>query len=148
MSIRTPILVKSITNTATTGTTNYDFNLPQDCDSVAVKIYTSTFTGTNPTLDVYVQTTDDGGTTWYDLAHSPQLVAAVTKQNANWIFVSNAGHKIANSVSGASTLGAGVTSGVPILSQFMRVAVIIGGTQVANAGTEIRVYAANQSARP
>ncbi len=145
MAIRNPILVKSITNTATSGTTNYDFFIPQDTDSVTVKLYTGTFTGTNPTLDVYVQTTDDGGVTWYDLGHFAQLVADVTKQNANWMTFSTNTAFIAPSVSGASTLGAGKAAPVPILSTLMRVAVIVGGTLVANAGTEVRVYSASQA---
>ena len=147
MAIRRPNLVKSITNTATTGTTNYNFVVPQDCDSLVVKLYTGTFTGTNPTLDVYVQTTDDGGATWYDVAHFPQLVAAVTKNNANWAVIGTQTSFVTNSVSGASTLGAGKNATIGLLSEFVRVAVIIGGTQVANAGTEIRVYANSQSGR-
>lgn len=149
MAIRFPLqVVKSITNTATTGTTNYDFFLPQDCDSIAVKLYTGTFTGTSPTLNVFVQTTDDGGTTWYDLIHLPQLVAAVTKNNANWATAGvSTGFSVA-SASGCSTLGVsgiGAVAAIPILSRNMRVAVIIGGTQVVNSGTEIRVYANSQS---
>ena len=146
MSIRTPLqVVKSITNTAVTGTTNYDFFLPQDTDTVVVKLYTGTFTGTSPTLNVYVQTTDDGGTTWYDLAHFAQLVAAVTKQNANWATIGVCNGFDNASVSGASTLGVGKVAPIPIMDKLMRVAVIIGGTQVVNAGTEIRVYASSQA---
>ena len=147
MAIRFPLQVlKSITNTAVTGTTNYDFFLPQDCDSVVVKLWTgATFTGTSPTLNVYVQTSDDGGTTWYDLVHFPQLVAAVTKQNANWATVGVNTGKATCSVSGTSTLGSALVAPLPIMSRNMRVAVIIGGTQVANDGVEVRVYANSQS---
>ena len=146
MALRFPLtVVKSITNTAATGTTNYDFFLPTDCDSVVVKLYTGVFTGTSPTLNVYVQTSDDAGTTWYDLVAFPQLVAAVTKQNANWATIGVATGKTTCSVSGSSTLAAPLVAPLPIMSKYMRVAVIIGGTQVVNAGTEVRVYANSQS---
>ena len=146
MSIRFPLqVVKSITNTATTGTTNYDFFLPQDCDSVVVKLYTGTFTGTSPTINVFVQTSDDGGTTWYDLAHFAQLVAEVTKQNANWVTLGVSNKSSNASVAGGSTLAVGLVSPIGILSRNMRVSCLVGGTQVVNTGIEIRVYANSQS---
>lgn len=147
MSIRFPLqVVKSITCTATTGTTNYDFFLPQDCDSIVVKYYTgATFTGTSPTCNVFVQTTDDGGTTWYDVVKFTQIVAAVTKTNAAWATIGVNTSRATASVSGCSTLTAGTQATLPILSRNMRIAVIVGGTQVANDGVEIRVYANSQS---
>lgn len=154
MAIRLPSVVKQITDTTTTGVTNYDFLLPQDTDNVVVKLYTGTFTGTNPTLDVYVQTTDDGGATWYDMGHFPQSVAAVSKSAAQWAFFSTLGGPkrtqgasvldIGNATS--SSIGVGQYTGLPLLGQLMRIAVKIGGTQVANAGTVITVLANNQSA--
>lgn len=147
MSIRFPLqTVKSITNTATTGTTNYPFLVPQDIDNLVVKLYTGTFTGTNPTLDVYVQTTDDGGTTWYDVAHFAQATAAISKQLAEWITIPvNLTTKTVPSTSGSSQLAASLVSPIPLLSKEVNIAVKLGGTQVANAGTEIRVYANSQS---
>ena len=148
MSIRFPLtVVKSITNTRTAaGTDNYAFFVPQDLDSLVVKLYTGTFTGTSPTIDVYVQTTDDGGTTWYDVAHFAQATAAIPKQLAEWVTIPvNSNIKSVPSTSGTSQLGASLISTVPLLSKEVNIAVKIGGTQVVNAGTEIRVYANSQS---
>lgn len=156
MAIRTPILVKSITDTNTSGVTNYDFFIPQDTDDVVVKLYTgATFTGTNPTLDVYVQTTDDGGATWYDVCHFPQLTAAALKAAAYWAFASAVGQ--AKRTQGASWLDIGVATssstgvaqytGLPLMSTFMRIAIKYGGTQVANTGVEVRVYANHQASK-
>jgi hypothetical protein len=149
MSIRQPLyVVKQITNTETSGTTNYDFMLPQDCDSVSVRAYTGTFTGTSPTIDIYVQTTPDGGSTWYDMVHMTQITAAVSKSLAQWARLGVSTQGTTTSTSGCSTLGSGLVSPLPILSQFMRIAVKLGGTQVVNAGTVIEVFANSQSARP
>lgn len=147
MSLRFPLtVVKSITNTRTSaGTDNYAFFLPTDLDSLVVKLYTGTFTGTSPTIDIWVQTSDDAGTTWYDVAHMTQLVAEVTKQNANWLSLPVVAHGTTTSVSGASTLAADKIATLPIMSKYMNIAVKIGGTQVVNAGVEIRVYANSQS---
>lgn len=147
MSIRFPLqVVKSITDTATTGTVNYPFLVPQDIDGVVVKVYTGTFTGTNPTLDVYFQTTDDGGTTWYDVAHFPQFTAAVTKQLANWITIPvNCNVKTVPSTSGTSQLAASLITPIPLLSKECNIVVKYGGTQLTNGGVEIRVLANSQS---
>lgn len=157
MSIRTPISVKSITDTNTSGTTNYDFYLPDDTDNITCKVYTgATFTGTNPTLDVYFMTTDDGGATWYDMGAIPQQTAAVTKTNALWAYFGVVGNP--KRTQGASVLDigsaptstttAGRYTGLPLLSKLVRVAIKYGGTQVANTGVEVRVYANSQSTRP
>lgn len=149
MSIRFPLsVVKSITDTATSGTVNYPFLVPQDTESLVVKVYTGTFTGTNPTLDVYFQTTDDGGTTWYDVAHFPQFTAAVSKTQANWITIPvTMNTKTVPSTAGCSTLAASLVSPIPLLSKECNIAVKYGGTQLANGGVEVRVYS-NSQARP
>jgi hypothetical protein len=148
MSIRFPLqVVKSITDTAVTGTVNYPFLVPQDIDSLIVKLYTgATFTGTNPTLDVYFQTTDDGGTTWYDVAHFAQFTAAISKQQANWITIPvNMNTKTVPSTAGSSTLAVGLVSPIPLLSRECNIIIKYGGTQVANTGVEVRVLANSQS---
>jgi hypothetical protein len=45
-----------------------------DLDSITV--YATLTGGTGGNLDVYLQTSWDGGTTWYDLVHFPQKAAA------------------------------------------------------------------------
>ena len=52
-----------------------------DCDSITV--VGSLVGATGGTLDVYIQTSHDGGTTWFDWAHFAQLAsgAAAIKQS-------------------------------------------------------------------
>lgn len=157
MSIRLPLTtVLSITDTATSGTVAYPFQAPQDTDNFVVKFYTgATFTGTNPTLDVYFQTSDDGGSTWYDVCNLGQIVAAVSAQNARWATVPVLGAMertqgasvLAIGAAAASTAATSAYTGIPALSAFNRIFLKYGGTQVANTtGVQVRVYANQQSA--
>lgn len=155
MSIRVPLkTVQQITDTTTSGVTGYTVILPQDTDSVVLKFYTGTFTGTNPTMDVYVQTTDDGGTTWYDCGNLGQITAAVSAQNARWAefrFIGSAPRTQGASVlaigaCAASTATSSQYTGLPLLSNVMRIYFKLGGTQVVNAGAIVNVLVAQQSA--
>jgi hypothetical protein len=151
MSIRFPLqTIKSIKDTGTTGSvTANTFILPQDCDSVVVKAYTgATFTGTNPTCQIWLQTTDDGGSTWYDVFSLPIITAAIDKAAALWGTATVLGQKSQGSVIGAatvSTLGSARQGGLPILSRLNRILITYGGTQLTNTGVEIRVMANSQS---
>ena len=66
-----------------------------------VAVVVSAVSGTSPTLDVYVQSSWDGGTNWYDIAASTQLTAA----SANLIPISSQGAPSApfNGTSGTQT---------------------------------------------
>lgn len=151
MAIRTPLqTVVSVTDTATTGTASYPFFAPQDIDSVVVKVTAAAFTGTNPTADIYIQTSDDGGTTWYDCANVGQVTAAIVNQNARFTVIPLAGSSLrglANFVGSvaASTTAAAQTTGLPILSKYCRIYYKYGGTQLANSGITTVVYAPTQS---
>lgn len=152
MSIRQPLVViKQVTDTGTSGTTAYPFFIPQDCDNIVIKVNTgATFTGTNPTCNVILQTSDDGGTTWYDCANVGTITAAVVAANALWasvpvsVAVARSGSIIG--AAGASTLAGAQQSGLPLLSQYARFTVTYGGTQLANTGVTVKVMANSQSA--
>jgi len=148
MAIRVPNKIFGWTNTrVTAGTDTYDFLLPQDCSGFTVQVYTGTFSGTNETADIYVQTSPDGGSTWYDMGHFPQIVAAVTKNGSMFAHFSTTRPEISGlsgSAIGAGTtsaLAAGEYSGVPILGRNTRILYTQAGTQMANAGTVINVFA-------
>lgn len=145
MSIRLP-LAKIAVFTATANETGagsalggiaYPFNIPQDTDNVVVKLTASVVGAYSAVL----QTTDDGGTTWYDVART-SVVSNANNTTATWIIGQTIGGGVATAQNGfptnsvmsvgirntaASTLGANQISGLPILSQQARLFVRITG---------------------
>ena len=53
-----------------------------DCE--ALTIITDLRGATGGTLDVYLQTSHDGGTTWFDFAHAAQLAAGAAQVREVW----------------------------------------------------------------
>lgn len=106
------------------------FTLPQDTDNVVVK-FTASIAGGGASATF--QTTDDGGTTWYDVART-SVVSNANNTTAQWLSIPVVGTGIAtganqlNSIlsvatgsAAASTLGQRQVSGLPILSPLNRV---------------------------
>lgn len=148
-------------NTGATSVVSKTFMLPQDLDNVLVKIPVASINGTNPTADVYLQTSDDGGTTFYDVLHMPTVTGTVTNASALWGSAPVNGMGIRSfsaSVGGMASilqitgnasvrgLAAGQVSGLPILGQFGRVQISYGGTIAANNGLQVQVKTNSQSA--
>lgn len=149
-------------NASTAGVAAYDFTLPQDTSNVVVK-FTASIAGAG--ASVTLQTSDDGGTTWYDVARSSVISNAVD-ENAEWVTGSTTAPGIGsrvygqNSVAGAtneavqlngigeaaaSALGQSETSGLPILGLVGRAAVIYSAGITSIINERIRVYANDQS---
>lgn len=135
---------------STAGGIAYPVTLPQDTDGVVVKFTASVVSGGYSAI---LQTTDDGGTTWYDVGRT-SVVTNANSANAEWLNVPVTGPGVGTAVtqttasvytasigkSPASALGGNRMSGLPILSQQARVFVIITGNITdANANT----YTAN-----
>ena len=128
MSLRYPATIKQFTATGTSGSNtftlqNLDFNV------IVAKLNDTTLAGTSPTLDVYLQTSDDGGVTFYDLAHFVQLTGTSGTANAYFAKIGDlkgSGGYIGTSVS--LTLGAGKVSGLPLLGYTMKAVWTYGGT--------------------
>ncbi len=136
------------------------FTILQDTDNIVVKMTSSTVSGG---MSAVLQTTDDGGTTWYDVART-SIVSNANNTTAEWISAPVAGFGVntqvkstvnAGSVLGgtigsaaASTLGSRQISGMPILSQQARVFVIITGnvTPATGSGTTVQVKVNSQAA--
>ena len=137
--------------------------LPQDTDNVVVKFTASTVGGG---VSALFQTTDDGGTTWYDVART-SVVSNANNANAQWlnIPISGQGFRSAaqaqTSVAGStnvavmlntigsansSTLSQSQVSGLPILSQKARVLLIITGDLTASTVLLTQVKVNSQSA--
>jgi hypothetical protein len=130
------------------------FTLPQDTDNVVVKLTASVIGGG---VSAVFQTTDDGGSTWYDVART-SVVSNANSTTAEWLSIPVVGmgvtssRPVTGSVMGttgsaaASTLASGQFSGLPIMSQynriFMRYTAAITSTDLARV--QVKVNNQNQ----
>lgn len=147
--------VLSVSNTATSaGSTTYNFTIPQDAQSIVGKFWTAsnfTPTATNA-AQVTIQTSEDGGTTWRDVA-AWTTQAAIVNDSAHFVSIPVAGavaHGVANWIGSvqASTLAlaatasvaTGVASGLPMMGTLGRVQVTITGT-LTTGGVNCDIFA-------
>ena len=143
----------------------YPFKLPQDTDNVVVKFTPSVTAGG---MSAIFQTSDDGGTTYYDVARtsiaSNSGTTGTSGMNAQWLTIPVVGGTQRNVVTGsliaagsligyvasggaaaASTLTSGQASGLPIMGLQNRVFLVTTGNATANS-SRVRVLVNNQSA--
>ena len=139
------------------------FVLPQDTDTVVVKLRASTVGGA---VSALFQTTDDGGTTWYDVART-SIVSNANATTAQWLNVQVVGQPFRSAVQGqastlgntnvgtilqttgsaaASSLGQYQANGMPILSQQNRIFLILTGDLTAATVLTTEVKVNSQSA--
>lgn len=147
MSIRLPVLGIFDTTHTNQGTTSvsggwaYPFKLPQDVDNVVVKVLPSVVAGG---VSVIFQTSDDGGTTYYDVARTS--IASANGSGANPQFLSiptisagiSTGRNFSTSIISAgigaisaSTLTQNQVSGLPVLGIQNRLFLISTGNATA-----------------
>ena len=131
---------KSLNITATTSGNSVNTLPNNDLHALVGKLTITTLSGTSPTLDVYIQTTDDGGTTYYDVAHFAQQTGAVTNANALWVTipVDMGDGKYVGAAADAS-INASTVNGLPLLSSTYRVKYVYGGT-VGTANWTLTLY--------
>ena len=166
MSIRLPLTtVLSSTNNdevgagSVNGVVAIPFNIPQDTDNVVVKLR-ATMAGGG--VSAQLQTTDDGGVTWFGVART-SIISAAQGDAAQWLSVPVTGYGIRGAsvvstvpsiVSGAiignaapSTLSIiGGYTGLPLLSPLARIALQLqAGITSSSILTEVKVN--NQSNR-
>lgn len=165
MGIRKPLTTildyNDAGNTGATSVVSQTFFVPQDSTTIVVKVPVASINGTNPTYDVYLQTTDDGGSTWYDIAHLPTITGTtIANAGALWgvanvdglgvrttfgpqvsVLGGGPGSSILTITGNASMRGlaAGAISGLPIMGPLNRVQLSIGGTIAANNGVQVQV---------
>jgi len=172
MSIRKPLLTvldyNDSGNTGATSVVSQTFFVPQDADNIIVKVPVTSINGTSPLAAIYLQTTDDGGTTWYDIARLPDVTqTAIT--NANALFMNanvnglgvrttlgsqvsvlggGPGGSILSVTGNASmrSLGPQTMSGLPIMGPLNRIQISYAGTVALNAGLQVQVKVNSQSA--
>lgn len=171
MSIRLPLkTVLSYDDAGQTGATSVaggvalPFVIPQDTDNVVVKLSASVIAGA---VSATLQTTDDGGTTWYDVARTSVVsntgasILGGGDINAAWLSVpvigagvaTNSGFPVAACIvssgirnTAASSLGNNQVSGLPILSQQARVFLIYTAAVSSTDKALVQVKVNSQSA--
>lgn len=134
----------------------YLVTIPQDTDNVVVK-FTSSLVGGG--YSAVFQTTDDGGTTWYDVART-SVVSNANNVTAEWLSIpvigvgTTSSRPVTGSVmsttgsAAASTLGSQQFSGLPLLSDKARVFVrITGNITNAASNTYVAQVKVNSEAR-
>ncbi len=139
--------------------------LPQDTDSITVFVTSSVFGLT--TLNTFVQTSPDGGTTWMDMGNIGTIVGTTgatptTALQQPWVAhfdtigaefnmgtssVTAVGSVVTRSINkiGASVIGAGQYSGLPLMSRNLRIFHVATGTGASDILTQVYVH--NQSNR-
>lgn len=170
MSIRLPLTtVGDFSDNNDTGTGSvsggwaHAFYIPQDTDNVVVKMMASIVGAVSTTL----QTTDDAGTTWYDIART-SIVSNASSANAEWISAPVIGIGVRTTVQAVASVGShnqpvsvysGIgkadagglgqkeVTGLPVLGRYMRVFGETTGDVTAAASNTWRtvIYANSQS---
>jgi hypothetical protein len=144
MSIRIPtqtVLNSTLTDTGTasvSGGVPLPFLLPQDTDNVVVKFQASVV---GAAASAIFQTSDDGGSTYYDVART-SIVSNANATTAQWLSIPVIqGTNVRSSLvatgsviavtnigsAAASTVGSGQSTGLPILGTANRVFVVYTG---------------------
>lgn len=133
------------------------FDIPQDTDNIVVKVVAST---AGAGVSVFLQTTDDGGTTWYDVARTSIISDGA---NAAWLTAGTTSAGMSTAQNGfptasilsvgirntaASTLAANQISGLPMLSQKARVFLKVEAAvnTVASVRTQVKVNSQSATA--
>lgn len=112
--------------TATTGVSTQF--LPEfDFGSVTFRLDTDNVSGTSPALDVYLQTSPDGGATWYDSVHFAQVTAALAAGSELWATVASAEPTKYHGAAATKSIAASAV-GIPLLDRQVRLAWTIAGT--------------------
>lgn len=164
MGIRLPLQTVLDVTQANQGTTSvaggwaYTFKLPMDCDNVVVKFEPSVTAGG---ASCFLQTSDDGGTTYYDIARtsvaSNSGATAAAGARAQWISAGTISNgKATGIIQSASVITAGIghaeasilgsqqVSGLPILGLQNRLFITTTGNATA-VSCRARVLVNSQS---
>lgn len=165
MSIRLPLQTVLSSNNndevgagSVNGTVNIPFMIPQDTDNIILKM-TATMAGGG--VSAQLQTTDDGGSTWFSLGRT-SIVSAATGDNAQFLSFSTISNGVQSSsvvavgsvIAGTgigsanpSTVGSGEITGMPLLSQFARVALQLqAGVTSSSILTQVKINSQSATA--
>lgn len=136
---------------------DYLFTVPQDAQSIMGKIWLDSTWNAAGSAVVYIQTTEDGGTTWRDCSATAigAATVAATMNNANAHFIplalawgsAKGADDYVGSVASTSLVAAvanasatGIVSGLPIMSTLGRVRIALTST-ITTGGINVQVFA-------
>lgn len=128
------------------------FTIPQDTDNILLKLTASTVGGG---VSAQLQTTDDGGNTWYGLGRT-SVISNANGDNTQWLSIPVLGFGVATasivavgSITSGFSIGSaqpstlaqyGDLSGLPVLSQQGRVLLqIVGNLSSSSILTQVKV---------
>jgi len=134
------------------------FNIPLDTDNIVIKLQASVMGGG---VSATFQTSDDGGTTWYDVQRS-SIVSNANGSTAEWLnipLVNDGTHNFSSVVAtgsiqtisrtigsaAASSLGVQEMSGLPVMGQTNRVFLRYTSAITSIISERVTVYANQQS---
>lgn len=162
LSVDTPLTATGPASTE--GGVAHRFLLPQDTDNVVVKLQASVMVGG---VSATFQTTDDGGTTWYDIART-SIISNANGTTAQWLSIPVIGVGVRTGVvrpsvvaagsvvsfgsvygasgsAAASSLGQLEVSGLPVLSPTNRIFLQYTGAVTSIISETLRVYANSEA---
>lgn len=130
MGLRKPIttyaLASIVNSTAATGSTGPIVLRDFDYDALTFNMFNSTLGGTNPTLDIYIQTSPDYGLTWYDTIRFTRTTAS--SATPQWAVSNLSNFNMIGSVGSQTISGTAGGTGAPLLSNTLQVVWALGGT--------------------
>ena len=163
MAIRLPVQVvldQTITDAGTgsvSGGWAYPFKVPADTDNIVVKFAPSVVAGG---MSATFQTSDDGGTTYFDVARTSIASANGAGADCQWLSIPVCGGpttrasvvavgsvisvNTCGTTASASTLGTGQYNGLPVLGIQNRI-FVIGTAAITAASSRIKVLVNSQS---
>lgn len=129
--LRTPVLNRQLVASAVrTSSSNSGVIVLTDTDfsNALIQLACTQASGTSPTLDVYVQQSLDGGTTFKDMAHFAQLTASAA--NNHYVNLAVGADNVVAGAVGDATISASAVGTTPV-TNIWRVKWVIGGTDPA-----------------
>lgn len=138
-----PITNHVINNVTAAATASQTFTL-QPCDSLSVMVSSAAGTGTTPTLDFSVQTSPDGGTTWFVIERFTQITTSAAKETITFKPYLGVGDAATAFVSAAT---GGQAKQNIVCAKDCRITYTIGGTNPSFTFDVWLVYAPGQANR-
>lgn len=128
MPLRIPVKTRQLVASSNrTSSSNSGVIVLEDTDfsNALIELACTQASGTSPTLDVYVQQSLDGGTTFKDMAHFAQLAASAA--NNSYVGLAIGASNAVAGVVGDATISASAVGTTPVTNVW-RVKWVIAGT--------------------
>lgn len=138
-----PIANHVVNGVTAAATGSQTFTL-QPSDSLSVMLSAAGGTGTTPTLDVSIQTSPDGGTTWFVVERFTQVTTSAAKETISFKPYLGVGDAATAFVSAAT---GGQAKQNIVCAKDMCITYTIGGTNPSFAIDAWVVYAGGQNSR-